>query len=211
MILTAFSPRSANHKVRTRYGILAIISACILLLILVVFRRALEATPATHMVLLLPALAYVGALFAKGMLPNGVNISEANANAVTCASVWAIFFWMLPRYIDASLVSPWVDLLKFTSIPIIIGGGLALSWRKTNPYLRGFLQANALSMLGVLAFLYTYAPVRICNSYLVSDQKALGGIFLGIAAALSIYWCLPLFLCPKNFNKKGLSTNNAIT
>jgi hypothetical protein len=51
-------------------------------------------------------------------------------------------------------------------------------------------------MLGVLAFLYIHAPVRICNSYLVADQERLGFAFLMTAIGLAIAWAIPLFTPP---------------
>jgi hypothetical protein len=48
-------------------------------------------------------------------------------------------------------------------------------------------------MLGILAFLYTHAPTRLCNVYLLDDQRLLGERFLYLALALAVIWALPLF------------------
>lgn len=159
-------------------------------------RHILERDPVTHMLVLLPALALAGWLMANALCAQRFQLRQTDANALTLLGVFAILFWMLPRYIDASLTDPLIGIAKFVSIPLCIGAVLAVSWRATHPLLRGFLKANALSMLGVLAFLYTHAPVRICNSYLVADQQRLGYGFLFAALALGVTWTAPLFFPP---------------
>lgn len=163
----------------------------------VLFRQPLEADPVMHVIVQLPLLAISGGLCAAGMGVRDLRISEPLANAFSLIAVSAILFWMLPRLIDASLTDPVVEFAKFASIPIFVGGSLAVGWAKSHPFLRGFLKANAISMLGVLAFLYTHAPVRICNSYLVIDQERLGVAFLITAIGLSIAWAVPLFAPPQ--------------
>jgi len=162
----------------------------------VLFRHSIEADPVTHVLIQLPLLAISGHLFVSGLGGHKLRITEPVANAFSLVAVFAILFWMLPRYIDAALVNPVAELAKFVSIPIFIGGTLATGWAKSNPFLRGFLKANAISMLGVLAFLYIQAPVRICNSYLVADQERLGFAFLISAFGLAIAWSIPLFAPP---------------
>lgn len=100
-------------------------------------------------------------------------------------------FWMLPRNVDWAL-TPGGEFVKYLSLPLLLGVPLRLSWPWLGPILRGFLKANALSMLGVLGFLYTHAPVRICNSYLVSAQQDLGFAFLYLAGALACLWASPV-------------------
>lgn len=162
----------------------------------VVLRQTLEADPVTHVLVQLPLLATSGALLASAWPWRPLRLREAHANAVVLLAVVAILFWMLPRNIDAALGRPAVEMAKLVSIPTFVGGFLAVAWPRASPYLRGFLKANALSMLGVLAFLYTHAPVRICNAYLVSDQERLGYGFLLTALGLAVAWSLPLFWPP---------------
>ena len=159
----------------------------------VLFRQSLEADPVMHVLVQLPVLAFSGALFVAGLGARHLRVTEPLANALSLVAVFAILFWMLPRYIDAALVDPVIEFAKFVSVPVFVGGSLALGWEKSHPFLRGFLKANAISMLGVLSFLYIHAPVRICNSYLVSDQERLGFGFLMTAAGLGLAWVLPLF------------------
>ena len=85
-----------------------------------------------------------------------------------------------------------MDLGKFLSVSLLVGAPLGMAWSRLHPLLRGFVKAQSVSMLGVLGFLYTHAPVRICNSYLVSDQERLGVGFLLVAGGLAACWSLPL-------------------
>ncbi len=165
--------------------------------ICVFLRNALERDPVTHVLVMLPLLAAAGWLLASTIETQGWRPSQPVANAATLLGVFVILFWMLPRYIDASLTNPLVELAKFVTIPIGVGAVLSVSWRAAHPMLRGFLKANAISMLGVLAFLFTHAPVRICNSYLVSDQERLGVGFLVVAVVLAVAWVVPLFFPTK--------------
>jgi len=175
---------------------LPLLCAAALFVACAVSRTTLEADPVTHVLVQLPCLAFAGWLFGRAM-------REISADAYALAdrgvagllvAIFTIAFWMLPRSIDASLESPVVALTKFFSIPLLIGVPLAVCWKQVHPIVRGFLKANALSMLGVLAFLYTHAPIRICNNYLVSDQERLGVGFLIVAFALALIWVVPLFV-----------------
>jgi hypothetical protein len=104
-------------------------------------------------------------------------------------------FWMLPRSIDSAIQYTGYEVLKFVSLPCA-GAALVLSFQRTNALLRGALEANLISMLGVLAWLYTAAPVRLCNSYLGSDQEMLGAGMALLAGALAITWGFGLLFGP---------------
>ncbi|WP_282610486.1 hypothetical protein [Pelagibius sp. Alg239-R121] len=192
---------------RTLFAVLSAVlfSGC------VVFRGELEADPVTHMLLQLPALALAGVLLLLATDLRFVKLPAYFANAITLVAVFAVFFWMLPRYIDASLINPFVEFAKFLTLPTLVGASLALAWRQAHPFLRGFLKANAISMLGVLGFLYIHAPLRICNSYLVSDQQRLGYGFLIAAIAVSLAWTFPLFFPSPSETGASQSKTNKVT
>lgn len=155
-------------------------------------RTPLEAHPVTHMLVQMPALVLAGAL----MVPPTAASSRSRWNdggwAGLIVAVGTLVLWMLPRSIDAALAEPRVDLLKFVSLPLLAGVPLALGWARAHPLLRGFLQAKAVSMCGVLAFLYLHAPVRLCNGYLETAQRELGMAFVALALALAVAWVAPL-------------------
>ncbi len=161
------------------------------------FRDSLEADPVTHVLLQLPLLALAGGMGACALINRRRQSGWAwtrGSLALILAAIFTMAFWMLPRSIDAALVDDWMELAKFVTVPGLIGAPLAIGWPKAHPLLRGFLKAQAVSMLGVMAFLYTHAPIRICNAYLVADQERLGFGFLLAAVVCAVLWTMPIFL-----------------
>jgi hypothetical protein len=152
-------------------------------------RALLESVMAAHMLVQLPALAALGACAAL-QLPGGVRrrLAACNAGGVpfTLLALFAAAFWMLPRSLDGALNHAHLELAKFVSLPLLVGAPLALSWRRLTALGRGFLWCNLLSMLVVLGWLYSVAPVRVCTNYLVGQQTLLGRCLLLLAAALSL-------------------------
>jgi len=165
--------------------------AAVLMLVAVVLRRPLEALPLTHVLVQMPLLALAGAVLAQA-LPLGRGAWNRGGWACLVVAGFGIAFWMLPRSIDATLSRPLWEAGKIVSLPLLVGLPLWLGWVRAHPLLRAVLKAQAISMLGVLAFLYTHAPVRLCNAYLVEDQQRLGLGFLALALALAAGWVAPL-------------------
>ena len=160
------------------------------------FRDEFERDPVTHVLLQLPLLALAGALIAKTLLEDKDWLQSPwlkGGLAPVLIAIFAIAFWMLPRSIDGALVNPSMEIAKFITVPLLIGAPLAIGWPRAHPLLRGFLKAEAVSMLAVMAFLYTHAPIRICNAYLVSDQERLGHGFLLAAILCAGLWTWPIF------------------
>ena len=164
------------------------------------FREVFERDPVTHVLLQLPLLALAGVLIAKAAIDAKSWQQPAwlrGGLAPLLIAIFTIAFWMLPRSIDAALVNPAMALAKFVTLPLLVGVPLAVGWPKAHPLLRGFLKAEAVSMLAVMAFLYTHAPVRICNAYLVDDQVRLGLGFLAASVMCALIWAWPIFWSQK--------------
>ncbi|AAV97316.1 membrane protein, putative (plasmid) [Ruegeria pomeroyi DSS-3] len=143
-------------------------------------------SPIQHVLIQMPLLVLAGALLAWNL-----KARRDWALPLFILALSVFLFWMLPRSVDWALTRAG-EVAKLVSLPLLLGVPLRLSWPWLGPVLRGFLQANALSMLGVLGFLYIHAPIRICNSYLVSDQQDLGVGFLIAAAGLTCLWVCPV-------------------
>lgn len=156
----------------------------------IALRDAAAESPVQHVLVQMPLLVLAG-----GVGAGGLAIKREWAKPLLLVALTVFLFWMLPRNVDWAL-TPAGELAKYITLPLMLGGPLRLFWPKIGPILRGFLKANALSMLGVLGFLYTHAPIRICNSYLVSAQQDLGFAFLYLAAALACIWALPILFGP---------------
>lgn len=157
-----------------------------------------EATPIRHMLLQYPLLIVAGALTAAPLLSFGKG--EWNRGGLTCllVAILATLFWMLPRMIDASVAELPIDLAKAVCLAGLVGGGVRLGWPRAHPLLRAVLKANAISMLGILAFLYSHAPARLCNAYLMDQQQHLGLMFLCVALALAVFWTATLVSAPRS-------------
>ncbi len=163
-------------------------------LILPFSRGRLEATLVGHALVQMPLLAVAGWFFGSASERRLDKVMEQwNRFGVTgfTLAILTMLFWMVPRSVDSALEYTSYEVFKFVSLPCA-GAALALSFQRTHAVLAGALKANCVSMLGALAWLYTAAPVRLCNSYLASDQKTLGAGMALLAGALAIYWGLGL-------------------
>jgi hypothetical protein len=154
----------------------------------------LEATLVGHMLVQMPLLALAGGLFGSTFEPRLDRVMERwNRFGVAgfTLAIFTILFWMVPRSVDGAVAYPAYEMFKFVSLPCA-GAALALGFARTHPILAGTLKANIVSMLAVLAWIYTAAPGRLCNSYLGSDQKMLGSGMAVLAGVLAINWGLGL-------------------
>ena len=156
--------------------------------------RLLESRMTTHMTVLLPGLALAGYLCGVGLRTLVAPVSRRwNAGGIPglIATLFTAAFWMLPRALDESLRHSSMEIGKLISIPLLAGVLLAISWPALGPIFRGVLKVQMISMLAALGWLYSVAPVRLCTSYLQSDQEQLGRALCVLAGALALAWALP--------------------
>jgi hypothetical protein len=151
----------------------------------------------THVLLLLPGLCASGWLAGHALALRyptllAVSWNRGGASGLVTAG-FTTAFWMLPRSIDWSLTDPLGELAKYGTLPILVGIALVWSWGRVPELARGIVKANVLSMLLVLSWVYSVAPVRLCNSYGVGQQETLGIGFLFVACCLACLWTAPLF------------------
>lgn len=172
-------------------------TALVVLLALPPLRGWLEGSMIGHMLVQIPLLAAAGVLGAFA-LPSHLKRLLAAYNAYglpfTLLAGFASTYWMLPRALDAALVNPWMEAVKFASLPLLVGLPLAVSWRPLGTIGRGFVLANFISMLAVIGWLYIVAPVRVCNNYLVNQQTVAGWLLVAIAGLLFLAWAAPAFI-----------------
>ena len=160
-------------------------------------RSGLEAGLISHMLILLPLLAFSGWLVGVANRRSAIDcfLKDWDSHGVTgfILAVCIALFWMLPRSIETSLNVPGYELAKFASIPLA-GFALALSYPRASLLLRGLLLSHIVSMFGVLAWTFLAAPVRLCLVYLASEQSIAGYILLMTGLALATYWGTRLLL-----------------
>lgn len=110
--------------------------------------------------------------------------AEWTAAPTLVGAAVTLAFWLLPRWIDAALAEPAAGMARSLSLWLLAGAPLGWGWSQAGPLLRGFVLANAASMLAVMGWLQLAVPMRLCNAYLLSDQRLLGTGFLVAAATL---------------------------
>lgn len=181
-----------NRSKRAR-AIVALIA--ILALAMPSARALFEQYMLSHMLIQLPLLVICGFWIADYLLERVTFRIEFHfALPLLLIALITAMFWMLPRFLDASLEDHNYFLLKFTSLPLLVGIPFTFGWRNVGPIAKSFVMANLMSMLIVLAWLYIEAPVRLCNYYLINEQQDVGKTLVYIAAGVSLYWVSKLFI-----------------
>ena len=158
---------------------------------------ALEATMTGHVLVEIPLLVAVGVILGARVEPYLLRVlAPFNACGIPgiLVATFALAFWMIPRWLDASLTDPAVAFAKYVSLVLLVGMPLAWSWQRLHPIARGVVKIEFISMLFRLGWLYLVSPERLCNNYLLGDQIWLGRGFLVAGVVLAVAWLVPLFL-----------------
>jgi hypothetical protein len=169
---------------------MALIAALIVaILALPAVRSALEGVMILHMLVQIPLLAVAGGIGAAALRRSWrESLATWNRFGLTgmllalVVSTW----WMVPRALDGALSSGGMELLKFLTVPLLVGAPVALSWRELPFIGKGFVLANVLPMWVVVGWMYVVAPVRVCNYYLVDQQVTAGYGLIAFSIAVAI-------------------------
>jgi len=162
----------------------------LILLAIADVRHAMEASMWRHMLVQFPL--WTGAAF---LLAGGIPaylykaIARWNMYGISGLFVTSIIFsvLMIPRILDQALLHPEIEQAKFIAL-VLAGMALRLSWRPAGLILQFFFLGNMLPMMGVVGWLYTESPQRLCNAYLLDDQIQLGNWLIGAAAIIAMIW-----------------------
>ncbi len=169
---------------------LATIAACAL----PPLRGWLEADMARHMLVQFPLLVAAGALLAAS-LPHRVRgrIAAFNAHGLAGFALFLLVtaFWMIPRALDEALLSSGIEVAKFASL-IAAGAALPLSWQAAPPVVQAFFVGNWAWMSAAVGLLYTDAPARLCNFYLLDQQTVAGRGLVVLALLVPLAWIVSL-------------------
>ena len=171
----------------------------------------LEGRLLSHVLVQLPALVLCGYVLGLSLRTRVARASDIwNRGGATgiAVAIPAAAIWMLPRAVDASLESAWVELAKFVTVPLLVGLPLALSVPRFGPITIGFLKAHFVSMALFLGWLFSAAPVRLCNNYLADDQALVGAAWLAIAATAMLGWTVPLFFDSRQRGTASATASN---
>ncbi len=161
-----------------------------LLLLLAPVRHVLEGTMVLHMLVQVPLLALAG-WWLGPLVPRRAALAlapwnRAGISGLLLASLVAMV-WMLPRALDAALTVSWVEAAKFTSVPLLVGLPLALSWPVAGFVVRGVLLVEATATAFRLGWVYLVSPERLCANYLLGDQQQVGRALLAIGVVLCLF------------------------
>lgn len=182
------------EKVHLQFGIGIVLIA---LLSLPVSRAWLESSLIHHMLMQMPLLALAGWVIGRGASGSiaVTNLKRWNERGVPglIIALFGMLFWMIPRWLDASLSEPLWEVIKFITVPLLIGLPLAISWSQLSSFARAVVWSNAISMLLFIGWLYVAAPVRVCNNYLVNQQEDFGYTAMVLALIITLYWVRKLF------------------
>jgi len=157
---------------------------------------ALTSTMQTHVLILIPLLVAVGAGLGRSLAPTLDGFLDRwNSGGIPgiLLTTFTIAFWMIPRWLDASLADSVIEWFKHGSLILFAGVPLSLSWDRLRPVARGVVKIEFLSMLFRLGWLYLISPERFCNNYLLDNQIWLGRGMIVIGITLSITWLIPVF------------------
>ena len=160
------------------------------------FGTWLESSMVTHVLIELPLLVAIGVVLGQLIKKYSNPILyyfNTGGIAGILITTFTLAFWMIPRWLDASLTTETIAWAKYISLPLLAGVPLSLSWNVLHPIARGVVKIEFLSMLFRLGWLYIISPNRLCNSYLLNDQQLLGQGFIMIGIALSVAWLIPAF------------------
>jgi len=175
---------SFDHPyIKTGIGI-----ALIALLALPVCRSLLESSLINHMLIQIPLLALAGWLIGRGMFSSLFQKWNERGIPGLLIAIFAMLFWMIPRWLDTALSEPLWEVIKFITTPLLIGVPLAISWPRMSSFTRAVVWTNAISMLVVVGWLYVAAPIRVCNNYLVNQQESFGYTAMMVALGIALYW-----------------------
>jgi hypothetical protein len=144
----------------------------------------LESAMAGQMLVQIPLLILSGYLLGRAVDGYYPSIGQwiDGLPGILLAS-FTLGFWMLPRSLDAALISMPMEIGKYASLFLLCGLPLGLVWHKLGFVAKAFVRINLLSMLAFLGWVYTASPVRVCNAYLIEQQQLTGRLLLSVCIA----------------------------
>lgn len=156
-----------------------------------------ESIMSIHMHMQMPLLAIAGMLmtpFIKRKFPNFFSRWNSDGVPGIILALLVIFYWLIPRAMDDTLMLMSVEIFKFISWPFLIGMPLLDSWKKLSKTWKNITYISLTIAYLFMAGLYVFAPDQLCNNYLIIEQRTLGWGFFFIALSILIYFIQTLFV-----------------
>ena len=164
---------------------MALVAGCL------VARDTLERTMWLQMLVQIPLLISAGVI-ASGVIASRTTSSELlwrrwNRHGMSglVLAAGGVAFWMIPRWLDAAVEHPGVDVAKALSL-WAVGVVGALSWRAAGAIVQLFVLGNMAWMTATVGLLLLDAPTRLCVTYGASDQRLAGYGLLVVTLAVVV-------------------------
>jgi hypothetical protein len=172
--------------------------ALLVLLLLPAARHAAESSMTMHMLVQYSGLMLAGALLAcidvrvRHWHRAAQRWNELGIAGLTSSGI-ALAVLMVPRILDLALVDGRVEAAKLLTL-VLVGAALRVSWRPAGSVVQAFFLGNVLPMMAVVGTLYQDSTTRVCNAYLLDDQRTLGAGLVWLAIGIAAAWLLRLGL-----------------
>ncbi len=173
-------------------SLLILLVGCLLMMIVRWLEQSLVASLLIGYPLLVCFGYMLGAWALKSRLITVMVRQTGGVPSVLLAS-FTLAFWMIPRWMDASVVNLDIAILKYFCLILLVGFALGCSWSRLHFITRAVVKIEFLTMLFRLGWIYVISPDRLCNNYLLGEQLLLGKSLLAIAVLVTLAFCFPLF------------------
>ena len=150
----------------------------------------MESVMIIHMHMQMPLLIIAGFLIGRFFQLQFPRFFEKwNQNGMPGILLFTIIwvYWMIPRTMDDALTIQTVEIFKFVSLPFLAGVPLRDSWKKLDSKWKNVIFISFTIMFIGMGWLYIFAPVQLCNNYLLIQQITLGWGFMTMAICMVIY------------------------
>jgi len=167
------------------YGLLLL-----LVLALPPVANLLESIMVVHMHMQMPLIVFAGFLMGKFFQLRFPSLFQTwNHNGVPGILLFSIIlvYWMIPRTMDDALTMTSVEVFKFISLSLLAGVPLRDSWNKLTSSIKNVVYISFTIIFTGMGWLYIYAPVQLCNNYILVEQITLGWAFITTAICFVIY------------------------
>jgi hypothetical protein len=155
----------------------------------------LESAMAGQMVVQIPLLILAGYWLGNAADSTWSKLGAWIGNGTgICSAAFTLAFWMLPRSLDAAITSLTMDAAKYVSLVLLCGFPLGIVWSRLGFVARGFVRINLLSMIAFLGWVYLASPVRICNAYLLGQQRLTGRLLLSAGIAYILFHAIRIVI-----------------
>jgi hypothetical protein len=169
--------------------------ALLVLLLLPAARHAAESSMVAHMLVQYTGLLAAGALLAARAAVGRWHRTAQRWNELGIAGLAgggiALAVLMVPRVLDLALTDGRIEAAKLLTL-VLAGAALRLSWRPAGWVVQAFFLGNVLPMMAVVGTLYEDSTTRVCNAYLLDDQRLLGAGLVWLSIGMAAAWLFRL-------------------